>query len=229
MSRGSFGRTVARAAASGGSKSYRARPPMLWYLSIVLIVVVGVALIVYSRNEAQHRASASATASGPTKSDNWYTALAFDVCGTLQPRLPANTNIATAGIRTFGDGIVNTNPGAVKDSAKFTGAHATLGTFVSTYGQKLVVSSKLLQLPGTPPKRYVSGTRCTSGPDKGKTATVQVMTWKNATASGTLSSGSPSAIRLRDGEMITVAFVPPGATIKAPGSRQTLLQDLGKK
>lgn len=296
MSRGSFGRTVARAAASGGSKNYRARPPILWYLAIALIVLAGSGLIAYSRNEAVNK-TASASAA-PTASDNWYTALAFDVCGTLQAPLPANTNLTTAGIRTFGDGIINTNPGSVSNSSAFTGANATLGTFVATYGHGLTVAPKALALPlpgavkaststttssttstsaatttttagaahsttssataakskakatatttkatGTTTKatgstakvtapavrRYTSGARCTSGPDAGKTATVQVETWSSPTATGTRVTGDPSAIRLTNGGMITVAFVPSGSTIPAPRSKSTLLQDLGKK
>ena len=314
MSRGSFGRTVARAAASGGSKNYKARPPVLWYVAITLIVVVGVGLIAYSRNEAVHRASASSTA--PTASDNWYTAIGFDVCGTLQQPLPANTNLTTAGIRTFGDGIINTNPGSVANSSAYTGANATLGTFVSNYGHGLTIAPTVLALPlrsavtsttttttlptattsptspksattattspksastattsaassstrskgtvtkargaskakgastsrarpkpkGTtsavpkvsapPVHRYPSGMRCTSGPDAGKAATVQVETWSSPTSTGTRVSGDPAGIRLTNGGMVTVAVVPAGSAIPEPGSKSTLLQDLGKK
>ena len=227
MSRGSFGRTVARAAASGGSKSYRGRRPVLWYLSLLVIVVAGVALIVYSRNEAIHRASASTNA--PTATDNWYTALGFDVCGTPQPNLAANTNLSAAGIRTFGDGIVNTNPGSVSNSAAFTGAHATLGTFVSSYGNHLSITPSAIVLPGKTPKRYVTGQRCKTGPYAGKTAAVQVQVWPSTSGTGSAFTGDPSAIKLANGQMITVAFVPPGSTIPAPRSKATLLQDLGKK
>ena len=227
MSRGSFGRTVARAAASGGSKSYRARPPVLWYASIVVIVAVGIFLIVYSRNQAFTRAAASPNA--PTATDNWYTALGFDVCGTVEANLPANTNLPAAGIRTFGDGIVNTNPGSVTNSSAFTGAKATLGTFVSTYGNHLSITASELVLPGKTPRRFVTGDRCTTGPDAGKKAAVQVQVWPSTTATGSLYTGDPAAIRLANGQMITVAFVPPGSTIPAPRSKTTLLQDLGKK
>jgi hypothetical protein len=282
MSRGSFGRTVARAAASGGSRSYRARPPIFFYLSVALIVIAGIGLIVYSRSEVTSSASASAT--GPTTSDNWYTAVGFDVCGTLEPNLPANTNLATAGIRTFGDGIINTNPSSVPNSSAFTGSHATLGTFVSTYGQGLGLSRTTLSLPvlgsrahaassststtttsvpankkkaaagtkkaatsttalqttkpasktpgvtsRTPSKRYSTGQTCAHGPYAGQKAAVEVETWPSPSAPGSLFIGDPSALRLRNGEMITVAFLPPGVTIPPPRSKSTLEQDLGKK
>jgi len=202
---------------------------MLWYLSLLVIIVAGVSLVVYSRNESMHRAAASTVSSAPTTSDNWYTALGFDVCGTIQPDLATSTNLATAGIRTFGDGIVNTSPGAVKDSSKFTGDHATLGTFVSTYGHHLLISSSALELPGKTPRRYVKGERCTTGPDAGKKAAVEVELWSSPTAAGTLFVGDPSTIRLTNGQMIMVAFVPPGSSIPSPSSKSALLQDLGKR
>ena len=296
MSRGSFGRTVARAAASGGSKSYRARPPVLWYAAIVVIVLGGSGLIAYSRNEALHRTTPASQA--PTTSDNWYTAFALDVCGTLQHPLPANTNLTSAGIRTFGDGIININPGSVANSSAFTGSHATLGTFVSTYGHGLTLtrSELAIPLPGavtaatttttsttttstttakgvttttpkakgtaattttatggtagtgtkgstgkaakrartptiTPPAvhRYVAGSTCATGRYAGRKATIVVKTWSSPTATGRYFTGDPSTIRLTNGGMITVAFVPAGSAIPVPGSRSTLLQDLGKK
>ena len=86
-------------------RAYRSRAPIGWYALLLVICLVGVSLTVYSRNERLYPASAAQTTEGPTKSDHWHVALAFDICGKLQPDLPANTNIATTGLRTFGDGL----------------------------------------------------------------------------------------------------------------------------
>ncbi|MDA8295045.1 MAG: hypothetical protein M0004_00415 [Actinomycetota bacterium] len=326
MSRGSFGRTVARAAASGGSRSYRARPPVLWYFLMVVIVVGGVFLIGYSRNQRLHQASASVA---PTKTDNWHAALAIDLCGTVQPNLPANTNLSTAGIRTFGDGVIDVDPGAVSNPSAFTGKHATLGTFISTYGHGFALSSTTLTMPakasataaaasstttpaasstttsapsststttaagskaatsttsaahraktkavassapgsakasstttpaktGTPArttpaktsagsstslpattttlvpvakgKSYVDGHSCPSTSKTPGTAHLVAKVWPSPTGKAQLITSNLGAIRLTDGEMITLAYVPSSATIPAPPSRSTLLSDLG--
>ena len=52
---------------------------MKWYGSLVLICLLGVALVVYSRYERQHPAAATQPAIGT----HWYAALGFDVCGTV--------------------------------------------------------------------------------------------------------------------------------------------------
>ena len=343
MSRGSFGRAVARAAASGGSKNYRARPPVLWYVLMVIIVLGGLGLIGYSRNENLTRASVSAEP--PTKTDNWHAALAVDICGTLRPNLPPNANLATAGIRTFGDGVIDVDPGAVSNSSSFTGKHDTLSTFVSTYGQGFALTDSSITLPAkatstsattpttapatsttapkkaatstTAPKKAATSTTApkkaatsTGGTKAGTTTSAHNKTTTKATAAtktttptrsakatgastsaasagattsssaaGTHSSAatppsstspavksgptyrngqacpttsktpgtgrlvakvwsSPSAtpqlvttgipaIRITNGEMITLAFVPKGASIPAPSSRAALLQAMG--
>ena len=333
MSRGSFGRTVARAAASGGSRSYRARPPVLWYVLMVVIVVGGVFLIGYSRNERLHQASASVA---PTKTDNWHAALAIDLCGTVQPNLPANTNLSTAGIRTFGDGVIDVDPGAVSNPSAFTGKHATLGTFIATYGNGFALSSTTLTMPAkgsattsssattpassgtsktstagskapgsksvtsttsathkaktkavvssttpakttagssttpakttagssttpakttagssTPAKTtagssttslpattttlakvakgksYVDGHSCPSTTKTPGTAHLVAKVWPSPTGKPQLVTSNLGAIRLTNGEMITLAYVPSSATIPVPASRSTLLSDLG--
>ena len=323
MSRGSFGRTVARAAASGGSRSYRARPPVLWYVLMVVIVVGGVFLIGYSRNERLHQASASVA---PTKTDNWHAALAIDLCGTVQPNLAANTNLSTAGIRTFGDGVIDVDPGAVSNPSAFTGTHATLGTFIATYGNGFALSSTTLTMPAkgsattsssattpassgtsktstagskaagsksvtsttsathkaktkavvssttpakttagssttpakttagsstTPAKTtagssttslpattttlakvakgksYVDGHSCPSTTKTPGTAHLVAKVWPSPTGKPQLVTSNLGAIRLTNGEMITLAYVPSSATIPVPASRSTLLSDLG--
>src|SRR5271169_2254667 len=98
MSRGSFGRTVARAAASGGGKAYRGRPALSWWFTMVAICAIGISLIVYSRNERLHFNQVAAP-EGPSATDNWTAAFAVDICGKVQPNLPANSNLDATGIR----------------------------------------------------------------------------------------------------------------------------------
>src|SRR5690349_20801719 len=154
MARTDTGRWVARAAATGGGRTYRGRRPLRWYTSLALIVLLGVALIVYSRYERQHPAASTQPAIGA----HWFVALAVDVCGAVQPNLPANPNQATAapGLHTAGDGVIEVNPGKQADA----GDNATLARFVQEY-PGMALSPTSVRLPGATTRR--NGETCPSG------------------------------------------------------------------
>ncbi len=77
MARQDAGKWVARAGATGGGRSYRARVPYRWYSGLALIVVLGVFLVAYSRYERLHPVAAVQ----PTTSTHWAAGVVFDVCG----------------------------------------------------------------------------------------------------------------------------------------------------
>ncbi len=212
---------MARAGATGGGRSYRGQRPMKWYSSLVMICLVGVALIVYSRYERQHPAAATAPAIGA----HWYQALGFYVCGAFEPNLVANPNASTApipGIRTDGDGVIQVAPTTSKDA----GNNATLARFVASY-PKLTLTSSTVQIPGK--AKYSNGEKCPAGThDAGKSATLQIKVWPSFTPPGSNEPSvfhDPSAIKLADGQLITVAFVPSGSSVPKPGSITAMLTD----
>lgn len=226
MARGSFSRTVARAAASGGSKSYRARRPFAWYALIALICVVGTGLTLYSRNERLHPVRPSSSTLGPTASDNWHLAFAIDICGTLKANLPANPNLASTAIRTYGDGLISVAPGAVSNPAAYEGAKATLGLFAQKYPFTLTATS--VRYPASGEKTWSNGDACPkSATTPAGPGTLQAELWTSPTAPGTRVLANPAAIHLTNGAMLTLAFVPAGAPIPEPSSKATLLQTLG--
>jgi hypothetical protein len=196
--------------------------PVRWYGSLVLIVLVGVAVVAYSRYERQHPVAGTQ----PVAGTHWYAALAFDVCGTLQRTLPANPNEATAapGLHTLGDGVIQITPANPADE----GDNATLGRFVQTY-PGLRLTSSALGIPGKPV--LVSGQSCPAGtPDAGRKAIVRIKAWPSFAPPGSnhpFEPSSSSALKLADGQLITVAFVPADASIPKPPASviTTLLQD----
>jgi len=202
------GKWVARAAATGGGRTYRGQRPMKWYASLVFICLLGVALIAYSRYERQHP-----TSTPPTIGTQWFASIAFDVCGTVQPNLPQNPNAAkNPGIATPGLGVISIAPLTEKDA----GDNATLGRFVDSY-PGLVLTPNALRLPGK--STHHNGDTCASGtPDAGKAGTVQVRVWPNFTAAGSLYSGDPGSLKLANSQLITVAFVPSGSSIPKPSA-----------
>lgn len=211
MARGDTGRWVARAAATGGGRTYRGQRPVKWYLSLFLIVVLGIVSVAYSRYERTHTTAAVQPAVG-TK---WYAAVAFDVCGTIEANLPANPNQASAspGIHTDGDGIIYAEPTKAADA----GNNATLERFVELYPGLQLTSSKL-KLPAG--KALSNGALCPKGtPDAGKAGSVAIKVWPSFSGTGSTHPvvySDPDAVKLANGQLITVAFVPAKASVPKP-------------
>jgi hypothetical protein len=215
MARQDAGKWVARAGATGGGRTYRARVPYRWYGGLALIVLMGVFLVVYSRYERLHPVTIPVV--HPTTSDHWVAGLVFDFCGSPQQTLAASPveQSLTAGLYSSGLGVIQIQP---KSSAD-VGANATLGRFASQYlGLNFTATSV-----GLPKKHvYTDGAQCPSGtPDAGKTGELVAKIWPTATAStGTTQGGDVRTVRFTQStELITVAFVPSGASIARPDGK----------
>ena len=212
MASNSTGKWVARAASTGGGKTYRGQMPINWYASLVIIVVVGLLLVGFSRYQRTHKVNNST--GPPTTTQTWHAALGIDICWTIEPNLPASTNTTKTGLTADGSGLVIVNP---KNSSE-SGANATLGKFVSGY-KGLTLSSTSLGYPGK--KVMSNGATCPKGtPDAGKQGFVNVVDWTNyLSKSSTSVQGNPTSLKFSDGQMITMAFVPATASVpKPPGT-----------
>src|SRR3984957_20172561 len=206
----STGKWVERAATTGGGRTYRGQMPVNWYASLAVICIVGLLLIAFSRYQRTHTTTSSS--GPPTTSQVWHAALGIDVCGKMQPNLPASTNVKKTGLTAEGNGVLTIAPLNSSES----GHNATLGKFVSGY-KGLELSSSTLQYPGQP--AYSNGTVCPKGtPDSGKEGVVIVDSWPNfeAKGAGTETSGAPQNLLLGNGQLITMAFVPATATVPKP-------------
>jgi hypothetical protein len=186
---------------------------------MLVICALGVSLIVYSRNEHLHPKTAAAV--GPTASDHWYVAFGMDLCGTIEPSLPASANPAASGLRTFGNGLIDVDPSAAKTPADYEGTKATLGNFELGYSG-LDLTGTTVGYPGKKQKIWLNGEKC------GKTAAlVQLEVWSSPSAKGHLFNLDPEAVHLSNGEMIMAAFLPKGAAIPEPPSKAALLTAIG--
>lgn len=208
MPSNSTGKWVQRAATTGGGRTYRGQMPVNWYASLVIICVVGLLLIGFSRYQRTHQ---TASSSGPpTTHQQWFAALGVDICGKMQPNLPASTNTSQTGLTANGNGVLTIAP---KNSSE-SGGNATLGKFVSGYAG-LQLTSSTLQYPGKAP--MTNGDVCPKGtPQAGKPGVVIVEDWPNFTSKGkgTEPSGNPQDLKFANGQLITMAFVP--ATVQIP-------------
>jgi hypothetical protein len=214
MARDSIGRRVQRAGATGGSRTYRGQVPANWYAALVLIVVLGLASIVYARYEYRHPAAATEPAVGTT----WYAGISFWVCGTNEPALGQNSS--TTGISTTGNGVVVIAP----TKASQAGNNATLGAFVAGY-QGLVLTSTSFKYPGG--KLMTNGDTCPAGtPDAGKRGQVVLYEWSDVeTTSSTRVAGDPRQLKIAQNSLLAVAFAPAGAKIpKSTSVEDAVLQ-----
>ncbi|HEX4245014.1 MAG TPA: hypothetical protein VHY77_05560 [Acidimicrobiales bacterium] len=216
MASDSTGKWVARAASTGGGRTYRGQAPINWYASLAVIVIVGLLLVGFSRYQRMHPTTSSSGA--PTTSDTWHVALGIDICGTMQANLPADPS-TTTGFTTDGTGVITVAPKNKSES----GGNAVLGKFVSEY-KGLALTSTTLQYPG---KALLSnGDRCPRGtPQAGQQGFVTVKTWPNFESKiGTVASGNPAQVKFANGQMITMAFVAANANVpKPPASTITSL------
>ncbi|MHB8439475.1 MAG: hypothetical protein ACYDD4_09975 [Acidimicrobiales bacterium] len=218
------GKWVARAGSTGGGRSYRGHMPVRWYGSLVLIVLLGLALVTYSRYERQHPVAAPL----PNTSSHWYAALGFYLCDQTnpQPNLGANPNEATAapGLHTTGDGVIQISPSKQADE----GANATLARFVKTY-PGLVLTSNSVGLPGE--RQFHNGQACPSGtPDAGKKAYLTIKVWPSFVAPGVnhpFMVSDPASLKLVNGQLISVSFGPKNARVPKPPATviASMLQD----
>jgi hypothetical protein len=224
MARSSSGKSVARAAATGGGTTYRGQMPVNWYAALVVIVLVGLASVAI----AKYHYNQTPTATPPTVGTTWHAAISFDICGTTQPALSASPASATSGLTTTGNGVLLIAP----KKASEAGANATVGKFASEY-QGLTLTNTTLKFPAAKVPEYKNGEKCAAGtPDAGKVGEVVARWWVVTTQTKNnqlvqtngVNSAKPADLKFLNRQLITVGFVPSGTTLpKPPGSTITAL------
>lgn len=177
---------------------------MSWYITLAVVVLLGVFLVAFSRNQELNKgqAAASPKSTAPLlNSDNWHSTLGVYICDHWVPNMPLFES--ADGINTLGDGVINIRP----YSPQASGHNATLGFFLKAasktgHGTFKLSSSELqgLRLPGdTNPldsKDWHNGDKCPNG-KPGKVVFA---------VSGKTQKGNPSTWKLRDGDYLDVGF-----------------------
>lgn len=219
MPKNSISRKVARAAAIGGSRSYKQRSPIGWYSILLLVCVLGVGLIVFSRHERQVRATAASTTTTttqanttpPTLNDHWQEAFSLDVCGQVV-NLPRSANMSS-GIISDGNGVVDIWPArAGKDATQFEGAKATLGKFLASEDVSLTTTSlKLPKSVGKLAGTYRNGRKCGTKPGQ-----LGMTIWPTPTSASSFPGVLSGNTVYGNGELFMLAFLPKGASVARP-------------
>ncbi len=224
---------AAKLAKSGQGKKVRFQGGTLFPVVVTVIIVLGLALVVYAR---QSRPSVDASGA-PQQSDHWHHAYGFYLCDTWfklegdaeQPGTDDFTQYQRTGIHSHEDGLIHWHP----FSSAAVGSNATLGVFLDTYGVELT-NSKLTfpesqqaalesQLAEQDPPRedilvWEDGDKCTvDGSDKN--AELKVVVWNNFTDTdnGTTYIADFDNIRLDQDQMVVaIAFVPDDTDVSMP-------------
>jgi hypothetical protein len=227
MARSSSGKSVARAAATGGGATYRGQMPVNWYAALVVIVLIGLASVAIAKYHYNQTPAVVEPAVGTT----WHAAIDFDICGTSQPALAASATTSKSGLTTTGSGVLLIAP----KTASEAGANATVGKFASEYSG-LTVTNTSLKLPGAKSQEYTNGEKCPAGtPDAGKKGEVMARWWVITTQvkhnqevqTNGVTTLKPAGLKLLNRQLITVGFAPPGTTLpKPPASTILALQQV---
>lgn len=172
---------------------------MLWYSSLVVILLAGIGLTAFSREQRQDQLGGSSQTPPRANQDHWHTAFGVYVCDKWLD--PVTNQNDPQGIHTHGDGVVHAHP-SVSAAA---GKKATFGKLVSAIDAKLTSTSFTWPAGGDKVTKK-SGDKCGETP-------AQVKVWYD----GKEVSGDPKDVRLTDRGKLVVAFVPADVTLEKIG------------
>lgn len=216
---------AAKLAKSGQGKKVRFQGGTLFPMVVAIVVVLGLALIVYAR---QSRPEADAAA--PQLSDHWHHAYGFYLCDTWfklegDAETPGTSDFEEyqrTGIHSHDDGLIHWHP----FTSASVGTRAKLGVFLDTYGVELTNDTLTFpenQRAGLPSQQdtgvFEEGeTTCTiDGNDE--SAELKVVVWDNFTDTddGTTYIADFDNIRLdKDQMVVAIAFVPDNTDVSMP-------------
>lgn len=195
---------------------------MVWTVTTVVVVVIGVLLVTLSYADRQNNATAA-----PTIGDHWHAFLGVDVCGQWLPNPPsfeprANEPGVRAGLHSHGDGLMHIHPFSSDES----GAKATVGRFLQ-YGGWTLSDSSFKLWDG---QQHDNGQKCTTG-TKAKKAQIQWSVGKFGKPwTGTPRTGNPAGYHPQNGDIVGIYFLPLGDKLPEPPTAEqalTNISDLG--
>jgi hypothetical protein len=216
VAKSTSGKWVSRVGATGGGKTYTKARPSSFYAVVVLIIVVGLALVVYSRYEYQHPLKKVVVE--PAIGTTQFAALSIQDCGVSLPYLPVDPT-TKGGFIVESDDVIQVSPVSAADA----GNNATVKTFASEYPNLVATSSELAVPKSTgvanPATTFKNGDVC--GPktkypgEKGK---VVYAYWTSFDQKKPTLTTNPAKIKFVKDLLLTMAFEPSGVTPGLPAT-----------
>jgi hypothetical protein len=215
MGKASSAKKVARAARAGGRVSSGQPRSLLFPGVLALVVVLGVALVVYARSDRRTEDLGGT----PQIGDHIHEALGVYACGSFLADLPEFES--DVGIHTHGDGVMHIHP----FSQLGVGANATLGRFLqdaSDGGLDVSLSDTKLTYLG---ETYEEGSTDCEGVDDPELRVAYWSDVQGTTADPEVTSGDFLDLRLTEnGGGITIYFGDPDADIPKPPTAEQLAE-----
>jgi hypothetical protein len=219
VAKSTSGKWVSRVGSAGGGKTYNKTRPSSFYAIVVLIVVLGLALVVFSRYEYQHPVKKVVVE--PAIGTTEYAGLSIQDCGVTLPFL-ASDSTDKDGFVVGPDDVIRVSPLSAADA----GNNATVKTFASEF-PGLIATSKELAVPkagGTanPATTYKNGEACgTKTKYSGKPGKVVYAYWTSFDQKKPTLTTNPAKIKFVKDLRLTMAFEPTGVTPTAPTATTT--------
>ena len=198
-----------------------------FYGALAMIVVFGIVGVVLARSDSGS-ADVAPQPGNPTTGapgDHWHAALDANVCGEwIAP--PATFETAAdnpnvrVGIHTHGDGFMHVHPFTKSEG----GDNATFGRFLGYGGWSATEDSlSLWAAPtGSTTTDWTNGDTCPKGtPFAGQKGVVK------HSVDCVEATGDPSNIKLKDGEVVALAFLPKSEDIGVPPNATAAPEDDG--
>lgn len=162
---------------------------------MAVVVLLGVAGIVTSRQERRSELASSASQAPPVANrDHWHAAYGIYLCNEFAPNITSERD--PKGIHTHADGIIHIHP-SVRSAA---GPNATLGVYADAVQMRL--TDEEIRIPGG--KSFKEGsTKC-----EGKPGIVQVQIDGDKVVNENIRD-----IKFTDRQLLTIAFAPEGAIL----------------
>lgn len=219
MAKSTSGKWVSRVGAAGGGKTYQKTRPGNFYGALIVIVVLGIVLAVYSRYEYQHPVKKHSSIVAPAIGSTLYAALSEQACGQNLAFLHSDETF-TGGFIVGPDNVIKLTPGTAAEA----GANATLKQFAKEYAG-LVATSTELALPkatgvANPATTYKNGETCSAKSKyPGKKGSVVYAYWSSFGQKTPTLTTNPASIKFVKDLRVTMAFEPAGVTPRAPAKK----------
>jgi hypothetical protein len=219
VAKSTSGKWVSRVGSAGGGKTYNKTRPSSFYAIVVLIVVLGLALVVFSRYEYQHPVKKVVVE--PAIGTTEFAGLSIQDCGVTLPFLTADTTVK-AGFIVGSDNVIRVAPLSAADA----GNNATVKTFASEF-PGLIATSKELAVPkstgaANPATTFKNGDVCGAKTKySGKSGKVVYAYWTSFDQKKPTLTTNPAKIKFVKDLRLTMAFEPTGVTPSAPTSTTT--------
>jgi len=226
-------RKAARLAQKGKGRRVRFQGGTIFPLVVAIVLVLGVGLIAYAR-ASRPEASASPPQPGI---DHWHAAYGFQICsdepdlvfsGNLEERdangVFVNREFNNTGVHSHDDGVIHWHP----YTQRAAGNRAKLGIFWENYGldisdteMTLPLDRMVYQATGEPLPDDFEWEHVEDGETEcapGEEGSLRVVVWDSANDSGSSNTYTANFddIRMADGAVVVVAFVPDDVDVVMP-------------